>query len=106
MTTEGQNIDVGQRGVRGLISVLSMGAIYAHEGPLGGWVALAFIAVYCVFTAITAWDPFYALYRKIIARFEEPVEFVAPREFVSEADLRPAAEPVRPGPGPGRRPLP
>lgn len=78
---EGQNIDIGDRGVRLLTSFGSLAVLGAHEGPLDGWVALGFVAVYCVFTGITAWDPFYALFRQVFMRFYRSDEVSTPGEI-------------------------
>lgn len=78
---EGQNIDIGDRGVRLLTSFGSLAVLGAHEGPLNGWVALAFVAVYCVFTGITAWDPFYALFKRVFMRFNQGAEVSTPGEI-------------------------
>ena len=78
---EGQNIDIGDRGVRLLTSFGSLAVLGAHQGPLDGWVALAFVAVYCVFTGITAWDPFYALFGQLFKRFNRTDEVSTPGEI-------------------------
>lgn len=78
---EGQNVDVGGRGVRLLTSFGSLALFAAHEGPLDEWVALAFLAVYCVFTAITGWDPFCALFKHLFARFNWSDEVSTPGEI-------------------------
>lgn len=68
------NIAAGERVMRWMLTFVLLAVVYTHEGLLGGLVTLPFIAAYLGLTAIIGWDPFYATYNHLAAKFKQSAQ--------------------------------